>query len=66
MFKESIQNNYRIFFDEWYTERPIATDLIFQNDIGSAQSIKSPKYLICAHQKAGRSNPPNKRAIISL
>ena len=26
MFNESIQNNYRIFFDEWYTERRIVTD----------------------------------------
>ena len=36
MFNESIQNNYRIFFDEWYTERRIVTDQIFQVDIGSA------------------------------
>ena len=50
MFNESIQNNYRTFFDEWYTERRIVTDQIFQVDIGSAQSINSPKYMICAHQ----------------
>ena len=66
MFIESIQNNCRIFFDEWYTERRIATDQTFQNDIGSTQSVKSPKYLICAHQTAGRSNPPNKRTNISV
>ena len=66
MFNESIQNNYRIFFDEWYTEKRIATDQIFQVDIGSAQSVNSPKNLICAHQQANRSDPPNKRSNISI
>ena len=66
MFNESIQNNYRIFFDEWYTERRIASDQIFQIDIGSAQSVNSPKYLICAHQTIARSDPPNKRNNISI
>ena len=37
MFNESIQNSYRIFFDEWYTERRIATDQIYEVDIGSTQ-----------------------------
>ena len=61
MFKEAIQIDYRIFFDEWYTEKRIATDQIFQVDIGSSQAGTSPKYLICAHQQANRSDPPNKR-----
>ena len=65
MFNESIQNNYRIFFDEWCTERRIVTDQIFQVDIGSAQSVSSPRYLICAHQTADRSAQPNKRNNIS-
>ena len=65
MFNESIQNNYRIFFDDWYTERRIVTDQIFQVDIGSAQSVNSPKYLICAHQTEARSALPNKRNNIS-
>ena len=65
MFNESIQNNYRIFFDEWYTERRIVTDQIFQVDIGSAQSVNSPKYMICAHQTEARSALPNKRNNIS-
>ena len=43
LFNESIQNNYGIFFDEWYTERQIATDQKSQVDIGSAQSVNSPK-----------------------
>ena len=66
MFKDSIQNSYRIFFDEWYTERRIVTDQTFQVDIGSAQSVNSPKYLICVHQGADRSDNSNKRNNISF
>ena len=66
MFNESIQNNYRIFFDEWYTERRIAGDQIYQVDIGSTQSGNSPKYLICAHQTSARADTPNKRTNISV
>ena len=66
MFNESIQNNYRIFFDEWYRERRIAGDQIYQVDIGSAQSVNSPKYLICAHQTSIRADTPNKRTNISV
>ena len=65
LFNESIQNIYRIFFDEWYTERRIATVQIYQIDIGSAQPVDSPKYLICAHQTVTRSDPPKKRNNIS-
>ena len=43
MFTESIQKKIRIFFDDWYTERRIVTDTIYQIDIGSAQSVNSPK-----------------------
>ena len=66
MFNESIQNNYRIFFDEWYTERRIVTDQIYQVDIGSAQSVNSPKYLICAHQTTARADTINKRTNLSV
>ena len=66
MSNESLHNNYRIFFDEWYMERRIARDKIYQIDIGSAQPVNSPKYLICAHQEANRSDPPNKRTNISF
>ena len=65
MFNESIQNNYIFFFDEWYTERKIATDETFQVDIGQSQAGDSPKCLICAHQLAKRSDPPNKRNNLS-
>ena len=44
-----------------YTERRIVTDQIFQVDIGSAQSLSSPKLLICAHKAEARSRLPNKR-----
>ena len=66
MFSESIQNNYRIFFDEWYTERRIVADQIFQVDIGSAKSVNSRKYTICAHQTEARSALPNKSNRISI
>ena len=66
MFNESIQKNYRIFFDEWYTERRIATDQRYQVDICSAQSFNSPKYLICAQQTTARADLPNKRTNISV
>ena len=65
MFNESIQNNYRIFFDDWYTERRVVSDTITQIDIGSAQQVNSPKYLICAHQTAARLNVPDKGLNIS-
>ena len=42
------------------------TDQIFQVDIGSAQSVNSPKYLIYAHQTEARSALPNKRNNISI
>ena len=65
MFNESIQNNYRIFFDDWFTERRIVSDTITQIDIGSAQQANSPKYKICAHQTAARINAPDKGLNIS-
>ena len=66
MFNESIQNNYRFFFDDWCSERRIATDQIFQVDIGASQAGSSPKYLIWAHQQSIRTNPPNRRNNISI
>ena len=52
MFNEPIQNNSGIFFDEWFSEGRLVTDTKYQVDIGSAQSVNSPKYLIAAHQTA--------------
>ena len=60
MFNEATQNNYKISFDEYYTERRLISDLIVQVDIGSAQQVNSPKYLICAHQNKDRIDSANK------
>ena len=60
MFNEATQNNHKISYDEYYTERPLISDMIIQVDIGSAQHVNSPKYLICAHQTKNRINVPNK------
>ena len=61
MFNEATQNNYKISFDEWYTERRILNDLLVQHDIGSAQNVIQPKYLICAHQTNLRTTTPDKK-----
>ena len=56
MFNEAIMNNYTITFDSWYTERKISNDgRELQVDIGSAQKINSPKYLISAFQTLART-----------
>ena len=50
MFNEATQSNYKVSFDEWYTERRVISDTITQMDIGSSQHCNIPKYLIGAHQ----------------
>ena len=58
MFNEAIMNNYTITFDSWYTERKISNDgRELQVDIGCAQHINSPKYLISAFQTNARTTP---------
>ena len=49
MFNEATQNNYKISYDDWFTERRIISDTITQLDIGSSRKVQSPKYLIGAH-----------------
>ena len=66
MFNEATQINYKIFFDEWYTERRIISDLLIQHDIGSAQNVIQPKYLICAHQTNLRTATPDKKINIAI
>ena len=66
MFNEATQNNYKISFDEWYTERRTISDLIKQHDIGSAQNITQPKYLICAQQTNLRTTIPDKKINIAI
>ena len=58
MFIEATQNNYKISYDEWYTERRIISDTITQLDIGSSQNVQSPKYMIGAHQTKDRIDAP--------
>ena len=66
MFDEATQNYYKISFDEWYTGRRVISDMIFQLDIGSAQQVNSPKYLICTHKTKDRTNATNKKNNIAL
>ena len=66
MFNEATQSNYKISFDEWYTERRIISDLLVQHDIGSAQNVIQPKYLICAHQTNLRTATPDKKINIAI
>ena len=54
MFNEATQNNYKISYDEWFTERRIISDTITQLDIGSSQNVQNPKYLIGSHQTKDR------------
>ena len=49
MFNEATQNNYKISYDEYFTEKRLVSDVLFQTDIGSVQQIYSPKYATCAH-----------------
>ena len=60
LFNEATQNNYKITFDEWYTERRIISDTISQMDIGTSQHVNSPKYLIGANQTRTRADTANK------
>ena len=66
MFNEATQNNNRISFDECYTERRLISGFLVQHDIRSAQKVKSPKYLIGAHQTQLRTTTPDKKINIAI
>ena len=66
MFNEATQNIYMISFDEWCTQRRLISDLLAQHDIGSAQQVNAPKYLICAHHTSLRTTTPDKKNNISI
>ena len=66
MFNEITQNNYKISFNEGYTERRLISDLLVQHDIGSAQQMNHPKCLISAHQTKERTTTPSKKNIIAI
>ena len=60
MFNEATQNNYKITFDEGYTERRVTSDTITQLDIGSSQNVQSLKHLTSAQQTRIRADTANK------
>ena len=61
MFNDSIENSFTLSFDSWSSDRKtVGTLLEYQVDIGSAQNINSPKYLLVAHQTAVTIGVPNK------
>ena len=66
MFNEATQNNFKISFDEWYTERRVISDTITQLDFGTSQHVKSPKNLIGAHQTRTRADTANKNNNIAI
>ena len=66
MFNEATQNNYKISFDEWYTERRVISDTITQLVIGSSQNVQSLECLIGAHQTRTRSDTVNKNNNIAI
>ena len=66
MFNAATQNNYKISYDEWFTERRIISDTITQLDIGSSQNVQSPKYLIGAHQTRDRIDAPISTKNVSI
>ena len=66
MFNEATQKIYMITDDEYYIEKRVISDMIVQHDIGSAQQVKSPKHLICAHQTKDRTSTPDKKINIAI
>ena len=66
MSNEATQNNYKISFDDWYTEGRLISNFLVQHVIGSAQQVNSPKYLITAHQTSLRITTPNKKINIAI
>ena len=64
MFNDSIRDSFTLSFDHSTSDREtVDTQLECQVDIGSAQNINSPKYLIAVHQTADRIEVPNKTNI---
>ena len=66
MFNEATRNIYKISYDEYYTERRVISDMIVKHDIGSAQQVNSPQYLISAYQTKNRTTAPDKKISIAI
>ena len=56
----------QISYDQYYTERRVVSDMAVQQDIGSAQLINSPKFLICCHQTKDRTSALDKKTDIGI
>ena len=66
MFIEAFQNNYKISYDDYFTESRVVSDMITQLNIGSSQNVQSAKYLIGAHQTRARAYTANKNNNIAI
>ena len=49
MFNEATQNNHKISYNEYFTERQVRSDLLVQHDIGSPQQVNSSLHFLGAH-----------------
>ena len=67
MFNISIKNSFTLSFDSCSTvKKTVDTRLEYQVDIGSAQNINSPIYLVKTHQTADRIGVPNKAKSVAV
>ena len=67
IFTDSIRNSFILSFDSRSTDRKtVDTQSEYQVDIGSAQNINSPKYLIVTHRRAARMGVPNKANNVAI
>ena len=67
MFTDSFINSFTQPIGSWLTERTVMdTELESQVDIGSAQIVNSPIFLIVTHQTAAGIGVPSKGNIIAV
>ena len=67
VFNDSNKDSFTLSFDFWSTDRKtVDAKLEYQVDIGPAQNIKIPKYLIAVHQTAARMRVPNKANSVAI
>ena len=60
MFKDCIKNSFTLSIDSGDTDsKPVNTQLDQKVDLGSAQNINSPKFLMVTHQTDVRIRVPN-------
>ena len=67
MFNDSCKDSFTLSFDSWSTDRKtVDTQLEYQVDIGSAQNINTPNYLVTVHQTVARVGVPNKANNVAI